>query len=192
MKKILQAGVIVLCATISMTACKKDKEEKPDETGLYYFNFKGNETAYNFNSDLPKYLDDNMNQIGGFQMSNNTNKPNISLAIKYDHNPTEAEVLDLAGKTFYFDGSFPGPVVTFDGGAMSGAEKYHSVDTLASAYNVKVNGISYKKTDTINTTIVDVYVINGTCKAYLENDQDANLHLNVTEGSFNFLVSRIK
>jgi len=192
MKKIIGGAGLFLSVTMLLTACKKDKEQPPDETGLYYFNFKADGNTYNFNSDLPKYLDTVTNQAGGFQMANNTNKPNLSLAFKYNHNPTDAEVLDLAGKTFYFDGSFPKPVVTFDGGAMSGAEKYHSIDTLSASYNVKVNAISYKRTDTVNENIVDVYVINGTCKAYLENNQNTNLHLNVTDGNFNFLVARVK
>ena len=180
----------MLCAILVIAGCKK--EEEAPQTGLYHFNFKANGTAYNFNSDIPQYISDNPNQVGGFQMNNNTVTPNISLSFMFLHNPTEAEVLGLAGRTFFFDGSYPGPVITFDGGAESGAEKYQSQDTLSSVYNVQINAVTFIKSDETSFNNVDVYQISGTCKASMQNSKDTNLHMDITDGDFSFLVSRVK
>lgn len=112
----------------------------------------------------------------------------------YDHHPTETEVLSLAGNTYYFDGSFPKPHVEFDGGNTSGSEQYYTQDTTTNNLSVKVNSISYVRTDTTIFNIVDVYVINGTCTAFLSPYQTVSTHpfINITNGSFNFLISRVK
>lgn len=190
MKTIIVRICVLLSAILVMAGCKKDKEEP--QTGLYHFNFKVDGTAYNFKGDVPQYISDNANEVGGFQMNNNTAAPNISLSFLFLHNPSEAEVMSLVGRTFYFDGSYPNPEITFDGGAESGAEKYQAQDTLSAAYNVKVNSVTFVKSDETSFNKIDVYQITGTCKAFLQNNQDASKHMILTDGDFKFLVSRVK
>lgn len=190
MKKILSGICVMLCAVTILAGCKKDDDEP--QTGLYHFNFKANGTTYNFNADIPQYISENANQVGGFQMNNNTVTPNISLSFMFLNNPSEAEVLGLAGREFFFDGSYPRPIVTFDGGAESGAEKFQSQDTLSSVYNVEIDSVKFIKSDVTSFNNVDVYQISGKCKAYMRNTQNASLHMEITEGDFNFLISRVK
>ncbi|KAA5534814.1 hypothetical protein F0919_09405 [Taibaiella lutea] len=197
MKKILLYSGLALSMAAMVSGCKKDDDNNnpdPTPTNPYYFNFKANGTAYNFSSATPQYISSDENVIGGFQETSFLTYPSISLSFKYDHHPTESEVLSLAGNTYHFDGSYPNPYMEFDGGSTNGSEQYYTSDTTTNNLSVKVNSISYVKTDTTIFNIVDVYVINGTCNAFLQPYQTISTYpfINVTEGSFNFLISRVK
>lgn len=72
---------------------------------------------------------------------------------------------------------------------------HHEYERSAAAcsdhsFFVKVNSITYLKKDTTIFNPVAVYVINGTCRAVIENPDKKKLQL-VTDGEFNFLVSRV-
>lgn len=185
--KRLFAGIMLL--GILFSGCKKD--DKVEDTNIYYFNFKADGEAFAYNSTTPRYESDDANLVGGVQSVDGVPYPAIGLGVLFNHNPDNDEIATLAGKTLYFDGSFPKPVVMFYPDIATNTH-YTSIDTLDADFNVKINSISYLRTDSTEDNAIDVFIAKGTCHAYLTNAANTSLHKNISEGDFFFLISSTK
>lgn len=198
MKKALLYAGYALCLSAVFVSCSNDDDNDPapTPTNPYYFNFTLNGTVNNFASPLhAQYVSSDPNVIGGYQEPKTGGLfPSIRLSFNYDHHPTESEVLDLAGKTLHFDDVSPEPYLEYSANVDDSSQYWTADAPNTSNHYVKINSISYVRTDTTIFNIVDVYVINGTCNTLLRNVQNNTVHpdLSLTDGNFNFLISRVK
>ncbi|XZF15098.1 hypothetical protein ACTHGU_03105 [Chitinophagaceae bacterium MMS25-I14] len=191
MKKLLSLPVLAVCCMMMTASCKKNDSSNPSGPGNnnpYYFNFKLNGTAYNFSSPLPQYISSDAQLAGGYQESSTAFVPSIGLQFVFGHIVTDSDMTGLAGKTLYFNGTGPGINLDFDDAA---GNTQYSVDTSNTAYNVKISSVTYVGIDSTIFNKVAVYAIKGTCSAVLENGASNPMSV-LTDGSFNFLVSRVK
>jgi len=183
--------ITLLLLSCLFVACKKDDEPAGPvtPTNPYYFKFKLDGVSYDFRSGLAQYISSDDYEAGGYQMQDGQIYPSIGLSFRFDTTVSEAQLLALAGKTIPFNNTNPRPRITFD--ESINANTQWSIDTSNTAFNVKISSITYVKKDTSIFNIVDVYAIKGTCTAVVD-DFGSGAVRTISEGAFNFLISRVK
>ncbi len=200
MRKIQILFLTAASALLLFSGCGKKDDPEPNNNNNsnnnnpgalkpYFFNYNFDNKDYKINTGEEQYMPFSENEVGGYVTEYVPGPEDIGISFRFDHHPTNQEVLDMAGVTYYYEG-YNAPVKLEVSIRQSlNEESIYSIDTLSSIFYVKVNSVKYLK-EFESFYYVDVYEMTGTCTALMrKNDGTTALLKN---GSFKMAVSRVK
>ena len=190
MKKI----ALLLCVTsgimFSSFSCNKEKDKDPTPTpsSPYYFTANYDGKTIDFKSSEPQYKFIEVGMSGGFQTPSPTVLyPSIELYFQFRNPPTDADIKKLEGKTigYYFYSSSDSVVAHLNYEESFDSETQFADQSEDNAYGVTINKVTFVKSTTSIGIPIDVYEINGTCRAKM-----GDLNKPLENGKFNMLIAR--
>ncbi len=183
---------IVAVLLLAVHGCKKSTNSTPAKNTTfvspYYFKCAFNGINYNLTDSTPQYMPFDANIAGGFEDTLNfVLFPSIGLSFTWPTGDTvkESDIMNLKGKTLYFNDTTITPQISYDKDASSAT--WNSIDTSNTNYNVKITNVTFLKNDSTLGVPVRSYVITGTCTAVMNNGTTTSL---LTNGAFNFIICR--
>lgn len=207
MKKIL---VAFLSLILILSACQRNNNTQPshctnnvqdqNETGVdcggscsacntpsgYYFKFTLGGTQYLFDNDLFQLGSTENYEFGGYVPNNDLSKSG-GLKLWYSDSARAADILQLAGDTFYFDHSGdPFADIRWDAGGL--APYNYGDETSDHNYFVAISSVTFLRRET-SFWDLDVYAVKGTFKAKMLNGSTDDPMGDATNGEFNIQCS---
>lgn len=193
MKKI----ALMLCVTsgilFSSFSCNKEKEKEPTptETSPYYFEFTLDGEKTKFASKEAQYSFLDPLEAGGYQMPNSTTLfPSLELNFKFKHNPSNAELLGLQGKTIYYYENKDSVIANLYYQKDFNSDILFNEELVDNSFSVNVSKVTFKESSNVAGYPIDVYEIAGTCTAKFIDDTNGDKVLLLKDGKFNMLISR--
>ncbi|MFN8316762.1 MAG: hypothetical protein U0T32_09975 [Chitinophagales bacterium] len=180
--------LLLLFALFSITwlsSCKKDPD--PTSSGYYIkYNLDG-KSYYNKSQVFQAGCNDSY-ELGGWCNSEKNFYDAAGITIVFNNKITKSDVLTLAGKTFYFDGTSTGTLPI--GGIIFkhniGMSYVYSYSTTDHSYFVKINSVTFVE----NNGMFNIYKVTGTFKAKMEYDSSSpSVFKDATSGDFNMMWS---
>lgn len=189
MKKISLLICVASGIMLSSFSCNKEKEkEKTPTSSPYYFTANYDGKSINFTSTEPQYKFIEVGTSGGYQTPSPTELyPSIELFFQFTHPPTDADIKKLEGKTigYYFYSNSDSVVAHLNYDETFESETQFCDQSEDNAYGVTINKVTFVKSTTAIGIPIDVYEINGTCRAKLGDSKKP-----LENGKFNMIIAR--